>query len=217
MAIDGPAGSGKSTVARGVADVTGLAFLDTGAMYRAITLGVMNRGVACDDPAAVVEILGDIAIRVRRGFVSVDGVDATTAVRGAEVTANVSAVSAVPQVRARLVELQRDWIVDNAPGVLEGRDIGTVVAPAAAVKVFLTASIPARARRRAAEFGLDPDQVAADLERRDAADSSRVDSPLTIADDAIVVDTTEMSIHQVVGTVAALARSAGMVPEPEGE
>ena len=163
VAIDGPGGSGKSTAAKAVAAQTGLPYLDTGAMYRAITFSVLQRGIDPSDWEATNEILGLIDLEVGETKVMVDGVDATTAIRGPEVTSHVSAVAANPAVRAVLVELQRSWIAKRRAGVLEGRDIGTVVVPDAALKVYVTASTRERARRRALESGADIDEVEADL------------------------------------------------------
>lgn len=211
VAIDGPAGSGKSTVARRVAEATGLAYLDTGAMYRAITLGVLNRGIAADDGPAVSAVLDDIDIEVGRTTVLVDGAAATDAIRSAAVTRAVSSVSAIPEVRRALVGLQREWIAQQGGGVLEGRDIGTVVAPEAGVKVYLTASTRERARRRALETGDAVDDVESDIRRRDVADSTREQSPLQRADDAHPIDTTGVSIPDVVGLIVDRIRAAGII------
>lgn len=214
VAIDGPAGSGKSTVARRVAEASGLAYLDTGAMYRAITLGVLNREIDPSDRDAVAEALPDIEIEVGRTTVLVDGAAATDAIRSAAVTQNVSAVAANPAVRAALVGLQQQWIDQQGGGVLEGRDIGTVVAPDAGIKVFLTASTRERARRRALETGGDIDEVEADIIRRDQLDSERAESPLRKADDAEAVDTTEYTIDEVVGLITAMIEDAGLQSPP---
>ncbi|MBV8161080.1 MAG: (d)CMP kinase, partial [Acidimicrobiia bacterium] len=172
VAIDGPAGSGKSTVARAVADRLGVAHLDTGAMYRSVAYAALQRGVDPEDAEALAKLAHDVDIAVGRR-VLVDGVDATTAIRGPAVTAIVSVVSAHPAVRAELVERQRQWADEHVNGsVVEGRDIGTVVFPHADVKAFLTASEGERARRRQRdERAADVDAVAADLARRDAIDS----------------------------------------------
>lgn len=206
VAIDGPGGSGKSTVAKLVAAATGLDYLDTGAMYRSITHAVLHRGIDPTDWPAIDSILDDIEMEVTATRVTVDGQDATAAIRGPEVTASVSAVAANPAVRVALVRLQQQWIAQRCGGVIEGRDIGTVVAPGAAVKVFLTASVPERARRRAAETGGDVDEIAADLARRDEADASREQSPLRPADDAVHIDTTGREIDDVVAEISDLVR-----------
>lgn len=211
IAIDGPAGSGKSTVAKLVAQATGLPYLDTGAMYRAITFGVLQRGIAPSDWERIDEVLPKIDLDLSAMAVRVDGVDATEAIRGADVTTHVSAVSANPTVRQALVELQRAWIRKSGGGVLEGRDIGTVVVPNAALKVYVTASVAERARRRALQAGLAIDEVEADLIRRDKADSEREESPLRAADDGVTVDTTGYDIDQVVERIVILARERELV------
>jgi len=211
IALDGPGGSGKSTVAKLVANETGLPYLDTGAMYRAITFGVLQRQINPSDWTAINDVLPTMELDLTGATVVVDGVDATTAIRGNEVTNNVSAVSANPQVRVALVRLQREWIDKSGGGVLEGRDIGTVVVPTAALKVFVTASTRERARRRALESGADIDEVEADLIRRDTADSERSDSPLRPAVDAVTIDTTNHEIPEVVAMVVAMAKERGLL------
>jgi len=211
VAIDGPGGAGKSTVARLVASQTGLPFLDTGAMYRAITFSVLQREIDPTDWTAIDAILDDIQLEMTSQDVVVDSVVATDAIRGTEVTTNVSAVAANPAVRTTLVRLQREWIEQNGGGVLEGRDIGTVVVPNAALKVFVTASVHERARRRAVETGTDIAEVEADLVRRDKADSERETSPLRAADDAVNVDTTGLTIDEVVATIVDLATERGLI------
>jgi len=211
IALDGPAGSGKSTVAKLVAEESGLPYLDTGAMYRAITFGVLKRGIDPTDWPAIDHALPTIDLELSATSVVVDGADATEAIRGAEVTANVSAVAANPRVRAELVELQRVWIDKSGGGVLEGRDIGTVVVPTAALKIFVTASVRERARRRALEIDANIDKVEADLLRRDKLDSEREESPLRPASDAVTLDTTEHTIAEVVAIVINLARDRGLL------
>lgn len=193
IAIDGPAGSGKSTVARAVAARTGLDYLDTGAMYRSVTLAVLRRGIDPADGDAIGLVAADLPI------------DETDAIRTAEVNALVSTVSAHPQVRAHLVRRQREWAAARGGGVVEGRDIGTVVFPDAPVKVYLTADESERVRRRALESG---DAVAAEVVTRDRLDSTRAASPLLAADDAIVIDTTGRSIEDIVEEVLAHATAA---------
>lgn len=210
VAIDGPAGSGKSTVARRVAEASGLAYLDTGAMYRAITLGVLNRELDPADQDAVAAALPEIEIEVGRTTVVVDGAAATDAIRSAAVTQNVSAVAANPAVRTALVGLQQQWIAQQDGGVLEGRDIGTVVAPNAGIKIFLTASTRERARRRALETGGNIHDVEADIIRRDQLDSERAESPLRQANGAAAIDTTEYTIDEVVGQITAMIEAAGL-------
>ena len=205
VAIDGPAGSGKSTVARAVADRLGAAYLDTGAMYHSVALAALQRGVDASDGEALATLARNLDIEVG-ARVLVDGVDATTAIRRTDVTAVVSAVSAHPPVRAEMVRRQRRWAeAHGGEGVVEGRDIGTVVFPDADVKVFLTASEQERARRRQRdERAPDVDAVAADLARRDAIDSTRAASPLRAADDAVVIDTTGHTVDEVVDQVVGL-------------
>lgn len=197
IAIDGPAGSGKSTVAKTVARRLGLDHLDTGAMYRAVALAAIERGVDPDDAVAVAAVAMTIHIEVGESVV-IDGVDASVAVRGPAVTGAVSAVASVPEVRAELVRRQRAWAAGRSGGVVEGRDIGSVVFPDADVKVYLTASDAERARRRAAEGG-----DGADLARRDQLDSTRASSPLTVAVGARVIDTTGLTVDEVVEQVLA--------------
>jgi cytidylate kinase len=211
VAIDGPSGSGKSTVARAVGRALALDVLDTGAMYRAVTLAVLEHGVAPGDGPACAALAA--AVRVDVGATTVlDGRDVTAAIRAPDVTASVSQVSAHPAVRELLVARQRAWVDEHGGGVVEGRDIGTVVFPGAAVKVFLTASDAERARRRhadelAAARAVEVDEVHAALHRRDVLDASRTVSPLRPADDAIVLDTTDVPVDDVVAEVVARFRA----------
>jgi cytidylate kinase len=201
IAIDGPAGSGKSTVARALAERLGLRYLDTGAMYRAVAFAALRENVDPDDADVLGSLAADLDIVVG-DRVLVDGVDATVEIRGPEVTRAVSAVAANPTVRKELRERQREWAAANGGGVIEGRDIGTVVFPDAELKVYLTASPDARAARRAKEVSdLSYETVAADIARRDALDQGREHNPLVEADDAVIVDTTDKSIEQVVDEV----------------
>jgi CMP/dCMP kinase len=203
VAMDGPSGTGKSTVARRLARRLGARYLDTGAMYRAATLAVLRAEIDLHDTLAIIETVekADIAISTDPAApgVTLDGADVADPIRSGEVTAAVSAVSAVPAVRVRLVDLQRELIGDGGV-VVEGRDIGSVVWPGARPKIYLTASAATRAERRAGELGASADlaSVAADIDRRDRLDSSRAASPLAKADDAIEVDTTNLGIDQVV-------------------
>jgi len=219
IAIDGPAGSGKSTVARTVADRLGLPYLDTGAMYRAVAFAALRRGIDPDDHDPVARLARRVELTVEAGVVTVDGVDASIEIRGPEVTRAVSAVAANPGVRAELVGRQRRWADERAGGVVEGRDIGTVVFPAARLKLYLTASHEARSERRAKEVtDLSYDAVAADIARRDHADSTRSADPLGVAADAVILDTTGLSIDDVVAQVLSrLAGGAGSTgPERPG-
>jgi cytidylate kinase len=205
IAIDGPAGSGKSTVAKAVATRLDLDYLDTGAMYRAVAFAAMRRGIDPADVEPVSRLARDLELDVATK-VTVDGVDATIEIRSPEVTRAVSSVAAMPAVRTELVRRQREWVEAHGGGVVEGRDIGTVVFPKADLKVYLTAADGERASRRSREMlDLHYDEVAADIARRDHVDSTRAASPLAVADDAVCLDTTGQSIEQVVESVVALA------------
>ena len=204
IAIDGPAGSGKSTVARAVAARLGIGHLDTGAMYRSVAFAALRDGIDPSDAAAVAALVARTSIEVDEK-VTVDGEDATEAIRGPAVSVAVSAVAQNPAVRKELVRRQRAWMRQRRSGVMEGRDIASVVLPDADVKVYLTASDAERARRRAGEHGqLAHDEVVADLARRDRIDSSRTASPLVVADGAVVIDTTGRTVDEVVDAVVAL-------------
>jgi cytidylate kinase len=208
VAVDGPSGSGKSTVSRRLAAALEGRYLDTGAMYRAVTWAVLRAGVDPHDPEAVAKIAADVRLEIgtdpRETHVRVDGVPVDAEIRGPEVTAAVSAVAAVPAVRKILVARQREIIAEPGPIVVEGRDIGSVVAPEAALKVYLTAAAAERARRRSAEDAADVQVTAADLARRDRLDSTRVADPLLQAPDAVVLDTTELGIDEVVSRLREL-------------
>ncbi|WP_367125894.1 (d)CMP kinase [Streptomyces phytohabitans] len=227
VAIDGPSGTGKSSTSKAVAAELGLRYLDTGAQYRAITWWMLSNGIDVADPTAVAAAAGKPVIvsgtDPARPTITVDGADAAGPIRTQEVTAAVSAVSAVAEVRGRITELQRSIAAGTAEGtdpadvaapsrgiVVEGRDIGTTVLPDADLKVFLTASPEARAARRSGELrGKDSADLAttrAALLKRDAADSGRKASPLKKADDAVEVDTTELTLEQVVECVVTLVR-----------
>lgn len=204
IAIDGPAGAGKSTVGRAVAEHLGLDYLDTGAMYRAATFAVLRRGVDPTDLGEVGRVASAIDMKIGDGNVMVDGVDATVDIRGREVTAAVSAVAANSLVRREMVDRQRSWVVEHGGGVVEGRDIGSVVFPDADLKLFVTASPRVRAERRVAEIGGDVDDVEASIIERDRKDSTRDDSPLLEATGSTTVDTTGMSIDEVVDRILAM-------------
>ncbi|WP_419864427.1 3-phosphoshikimate 1-carboxyvinyltransferase [Candidatus Poriferisodalis sp.] len=225
IAIDGPAASGKSSAARAVAAELGMDYLDTGAMYRAVAWAALGAGVDLDDLAAVAKIARTAQIEISTASgaqqVTVDGVDATAAIRSAEVDRSVSVVAANPQVRWVLTRRQRDWANRVGGGVMEGRDIGSVVFPDAILKVFLTATAGERARRRLVQqavgaggtgHAMPPDDavaaLAAELSERDALDSGRADSPLRVAPGAVVVDTSELSEDEAVETITAFYRRA---------
>jgi cytidylate kinase len=202
VAVDGPSGAGKSSTSRGVATALGLRYLDTGAMYRALTWWLLDRGADITDPGMVAGLVAAPHIEVstdpRAPWTRVDGADVSEAIRTREVTAAVSAVAAVPQVRAHLIAKQRE-IIASAPGIVaEGRDIGTVVAPGADVKVFLTADGAARASRRSAEASWS---TQADQDRRDRLDAAQSGK----AADAVVVDSTGLGLDEVVGIIVGLA------------
>jgi CMP/dCMP kinase len=204
IALDGPAGAGKSTVAARLAEVLGIEYLDTGAMYRAVTFAALQAGIDLDDAVEMARLARDCQISVADGEVRVDGVDASEAVRSSEVTAAVSTVAALPEVRAVLVERQREWALSRNGGVLEGRDIGSVVFPDARLKLFITASPMVRAERRVAQSGGDVAEVAAAIAERDLKDSSRAVSPLHEAADAVILDTSELSVEQVVAQIVEM-------------
>ncbi|MBV8950493.1 MAG: (d)CMP kinase [Actinobacteria bacterium] len=206
VAVDGPSGSGKSTVSRGVAEALGLSVLDTGAMYRAVTLAMLERGLDPADAEAAEAAARNARIELEDGRVLLDGRDVTTQIRGPDVTRAVSIVSAHPGVRRVLVQRQRDWVAAHGGGVVEGRDIGTVVFPDAPVKVFLTASDNERARRRqrdeqAAHRDVDVQAVRDALDRRDRLDTTRAASPLRKADDALLIDTTDRDADDVIAEI----------------
>lgn len=216
VAVDGPSGSGKSSTARGVASRLGLRYLDTGAMYRALTWALLQLGVDVEDPDAVAraacEVRIDSGTDPSAPTIHADGVDVSGPIREQAVTSAVSSVSAVPQVRKLMLARQREAI-GNGGIVVEGRDIGSAVAPDADLKIYLVADSGARAARRAAEQGLSGGLAAtqADLARRDAFDSSRKASPLSQAADAVVIDSTHLSLDQVIDAIVDLV-PAGCKP-----
>lgn len=207
VALDGPSGTGKSTVARRLAARLGARYLDTGAMYRAATVAVLRSGIDLADPVAVTRVVEAAKIVIstdpEQVSITLDGDPVDAEIRSAEATAAVSAVSAIAAVRALLVDAQRELIADGGI-VVEGRDTGSVVWPTARPKVYLTASPEARAERRAGELDSDVASVAADIKRRDELDSSRAASPLKQASDAIELDTTDLDIDQVVSKLIEL-------------
>lgn len=207
VAIDGPAGSGKSTVGRALAERLDLEYLDTGAMYRGVTFAALRRGIDPDDGEVVARLAQQVELELVDRTLTVDGVDATIEIRGPEVTRAVSAVAANAAVRAEMVRRQREWAEARNGGVLEGRDIGSVVFPDAALKVYLTASPEIRAERRSKEVtDLDYETVAADIARRDALDQGREASPLSMADGAVVVDTSNRPVDEIVDELVGLLR-----------
>jgi CMP/dCMP kinase len=205
VAIDGPAGSGKSTVARTLAARLGVPYLDTGAMYRAVAFAALRRGVDPEDAETVARIAEHLQLEVVDGDVTVDGVDASIEIRGAEVTRAVSAVAANPDVRRELVRRQREWVAEHGgSAVVEGRDIGTVVFPDAPLKAYLTARLEVRAGRRHKEVAdLEYEAVVADMARRDTIDEGREVDPLLCADDAVRIDTTDRSVDEIVDDLEA--------------
>ncbi|HEY3428794.1 MAG TPA: (d)CMP kinase [Acidimicrobiia bacterium] len=213
LAVDGPGGAGKSSVSRALAARLGWLHLDTGAFYRAATLAVLRAAVDPDDAAAVSALVDGLKLRQEGGSTFLDGEDVSDEIRTKEVTASVSLVSAHPEVRRILVRHQRQWVAGH-PGavVVEGRDIGSVVFPDAELKIWLVASSAERARRRAAETGEPVSEVAADLARRDGADSTRQASPQKPAPDAIWVDTTNLAIDTVVERIVSMIESPSGVP-----
>ncbi len=216
VAIDGPSGTGKSSVAKELARQLGAAYLDTGAMYRIVTLWALRAGVDLTDPAAISAATAQVPMSVGSDpdaeTALLAGEDVSIPIRGTEVTGAVSAVSAVPAVRERLVRRQRELAEGSGAVVVEGRDIGTVVLPDADVKIYLTASAQARAQRRNAQNvsagGADEyEQVLADVQRRDHLDSTRAVSPLRPAEDAVEVDTSDMTQEQVVAHLLDLVQT----------
>lgn len=213
IAIDGPAGAGKSTVAKRVAAVTGLPYLDTGAMYRCVAFAVIRDDIDVHDAERVGQLAQASRIVVEKDSAVIDGDDVSDVIRGHEVTSVVSIIAAHSPVRTAMREQQREWIRSHGGGVVEGRDIGTVVFPDALVKIFLTASPQERARRRVLQSGGDVEEIARAIAERDRLDSSREDSPLRPHEDSIIVDSSGLSIDEVVDTIA----QAFLVREKESE
>lgn len=209
IAIDGPAGAGKSTVARGLAERLGFTYLDSGAMYRCVALTCLEWGADPDASGEATSTAESIEISFDDGLVLIDGVDVSDQIRTPEVTEAASKVSVHPGVREAMVAEQRR-LISTGPYVAEGRDIGTVVSPDSPLKIFLTASPEARAERRAAETGLQPSEVLAAQEERDRRDSERDHGALRAADDAVEIDSTGMTPDEVVARIADLARDRGL-------
>ncbi len=208
IAIDGPAGAGKSTIARALAARLGLEYLDTGAMYRGVTFAALRHGLLLDDIEAVASLARSVVLEVSDAGVFVDGVDATAAIRTAEVTSAVSKVAANSGVRTEMRDRQQHWVAVRGGGVVEGRDIGSVVFPDAELKLYLTASPRVRAERRVAEAGGDVDEIERAIAARDHHDSNRADSPLTEADGSTLLDTTGLTIPEVLEQILRLLESA---------
>lgn len=205
VTVDGPGGTGKSTVSRVLAHKAGLPHLDTGAFYRAATLAVLNSGVDPSHAAETTRVVDEARFDQVDGRMYLDGEDVSDEIRSEEVTAHVSVVSSHRAVREVMVDLQRDWVArHDGNGVVEGRDIGTVVFPDADVKIFLDARPEVRARRRANETGEGHDEVLADLSRRDHFDSTREASPMSVPPDAVLFDTSDFDFDEVVDRLYAL-------------
>jgi cytidylate kinase len=205
VTVDGPGGTGKSTVSKAVAAEAGLPHLDTGAFYRAGTLAVLREGIDLEDSRAVVAVVAGISLDQDEGLMFLDGEDVSSEIRGDRVTVAASQVSSHPGVREILVDHQRAWVAEHGGrAVVEGRDIGSVVFPDAALKIYLDARPEVRAKRRATQVGDDPDQVMKELARRDHLDSSREASPLTVPDGAVIIDTSDLTFDEVVEKVLSL-------------
>ena len=209
IAIDGPAGAGKSSVAWGVADALGFTYLDSGAMYRCVALAAIERGVDLDDGEAMGDLAGSLEIELEGGRVRLDGRDVSAAIREPATSAAASRASVHPRVREAMVARQSQ-LIESGRYVAEGRDIGTVVSPDSPLKVFLTASAEERARRRAAQTGESESAVLAAQRERDARDEGREHSALRAAVDAVEIDTTGLALDEVVARVVALARDRGL-------
>ena len=203
IAIDGPAGAGKSTVARQVSTATGLRYLDTGAMYRCVALEVQNTATDPNDADAVGKIAREVSVVIERDAAKLNGVDVSSEIRSSEINAIVSVIAAHTPVRDAMREQQRRWIQAQQGGVVEGRDIGTVVFPDAILKVFLTASPEVRAERRVGQTGGDITTVAASIAERDHLDSTRLDSPLRPSEGSVIVDSSNRTIEEVVAEIVS--------------
>jgi cytidylate kinase len=204
IAIDGPAGAGKSTIAKALAYRLNMKYLDTGAMYRAVTFEAMLRELDLDNQIAITQLAQECDLHVGLDRVIINGHDATLAIRGPEVTGNVSKVAANSGVRTEMRIRQQEWATTHSGGVIEGRDIATVVFPNAVLKVFLTASPEVRAQRRVDQSGGNVSEIAAAIAERDLLDSTRADSPLASSNESVVVDTSDRAIDDVVDEIEKL-------------
>jgi cytidylate kinase len=207
IAIDGPAGAGKSTIARAVARSLGIQYLDTGAMYRAVTVEAARLGLPLADDGAMSAFVESAVIEVGLDTVTINGHDVTTDIRSGETSKLVSIVATLSGVRSQLRQRQQSWVDERGGGVVEGRDIATVVFPEALLKVYLTASPLVRAQRRVTQFGGDVEVIAKEIAARDQVDSTRADSPLSAASDSVVVDTSDRTIDDVVSEIVRLFES----------
>ena len=207
IAIDGPAGAGKSTIARAVARSLGIQYLDTGAMYRAVTVEAARLGLPLADDGAISAFVESAVIEVGLDTVTINGHDVTTDIRTGETSKLVSIVATLSGVRSQLRQRQQSWVDERGGGVVEGRDIATVVFPEALLKVYLTASPLVRAQRRVTQFGGDVEVIAREIAARDQVDSTRADSPLSAASDSVVVDTSDRTIDDVVSEIVRLFES----------
>jgi len=217
VAIDGPAGAGKSTVSRLLASSLGLAYLDTGAMYRAVTAEAMHRGIALHDVEAVAAMSRSVSIEVGERGVFVDGRDVSEAIRTPEITVNVAPVASNSDVRADLRDRQRAWAAEHGGGVIEGRDIASVVFPDAELKIYLTATPLERAKRRAAQYGGNVEEIAAALAERDHRDMSRPDGKLQATDGGHNVETDGLSVDEIVRKIIGLLDHDESLDDPDHE
>ena len=198
IAIDGPAGAGKSTIAKALAKKLSLRYLDTGAMYRAVTFAALTRNLDLSNESAIAKVASECVMLIDDDSIIIDGLDATQEIRGQKVTRAVSIVATNSLVRTELRGRQQQWVSEHGGGVVEGRDIGSVVFPYATLKVYLTASPLVRAKRRVAQSGGDVELIAAEIAERDQRDSSRSDSPLMKTSDSVMVDTSNIDVNEVV-------------------
>ena len=207
VAIDGPAGAGKSTIAKALAIALNIPYLDTGAMYRMVTYAALRDGIDLNNESTVADIAKSMNVVMSSDRFIVDDVDVTDIIRGPQVTEAVSTVAALSSVRSELRAAQRTWVENAGGGVVEGRDIGTVVFPDATLKVFLTASPAVRAQRRVAQSGGDVVVIEEQIRQRDHLDSTRADSPLRESNDSLFIDTTDLSIDAVVNQITSTVES----------